>query len=159
MTASRALALVAVLGVAGCGSSSDAPPEIVVLDAFTIAGEDSLAVYLTLANEGGVTQLTGAELVGPDRGRVREITLHQTVDRDGLAIMEDTDAIEVAGGTVTGLDPGRAHLMLEQLTRPVRLGDELHLRLHFASGPDREVTVETVTVDEALARIEEEDQP
>src|SRR5690606_28452389 len=122
-----AVALAVGLGVAACAAGADEPPEVTVVDAYTIPGEGSLAIYLALANEGGGDHIVGASLTGADRGRAEEISLHRTVERAGLSIMEPTERLAVPGDTRTALEPGGGHLMVEGLADEVVLGDQLEL--------------------------------
>lgn len=165
MTARRGLrrgvgaaALAAVL-VAGCWRASAAPPAVEVLDAYTIPGEGSLAVYLTLGNAGGDDAIVGARLRDGAAPRVERITLHRTVERDGRTTMRPAERLEVPGGSATALGPGGGHLMLEGMTSPVALGDSLELTVELDRSGPVDVTVTVVTADEALARLREEDEP
>lgn len=138
---------------AACGSGPEAAPEITVLDAFTIPGEQSLAVYLTLANDGGSDRIVGAELAGGDTGRAQRITLHETVERQGLSVMQPVDHISIPAGTRTALEPGGGHLMLEGLVGAVALGDTLTLTIRFDRSEPLTATVRVITVDAALDRL------
>ena len=144
---------VAALGLGACARSSEAEPAVSVVDAYTIPGEGSLAIYLTLANEGGGDHIVGAALSGPDEGRAERISLHRTVERDGLATMTPTDRLPVPGGTDTALEPGGGHLMVEGLVDPVELGDTFELTVELERSGPLEATVEVIDVDEALARL------
>jgi len=137
----------------GCGASSPDDPAVSVVDAYTIPGEGSLAIYLTLANEGGGDDIVGAALSGPDEGRAERITLHRTVARDGLSTMTPADRLPVAAGARTALEPGAGHLMVEGLQGAVELGDTLQLTLELDRSGPLEATVEVVTVEEALDRL------
>lgn len=139
---------------AGCGGArSQPPPEIEVVDAFATAGDQSIAVYLSLANTGGPDRITAAELTGASAGLAERITLHTSVERDGLSIMEATDSIEVAAAGATGLEPGSGHLMLERLSAPVKVGDELTLRLRLDRSGPLTATVEVIPLGQALDRV------
>ncbi|MGE3621315.1 MAG: copper chaperone PCu(A)C [Acidimicrobiia bacterium] len=146
--------MLAAPALASCGGSTPPEPRVAVVEAFTIPGEGELAVYLSLSNTGGRDEIVGAALVGPDAGRADRITLHAAVERDGLSIMQPAASIEVTADAVTGLDPGRAHLMLEGLDGPVGMGDELQLEIRFRRSAALRATVQVVTADEALERIE-----
>lgn len=136
--------------VAACGGQAQASEsQIEVVDAFTTDASMALAVYLDLDNPGGADRIVGAELVGDSAGLARDVSLHQTAERDGLSIMEPTDAIEVDGGTDDALDPAGAHVMLEDLSRPVAVDDVVEMRLDLDHGDDLAVSVRVVTADEA----------
>jgi copper(I)-binding protein len=86
--------------------------------------------YVTLKNTGTHAQvLTGA--TSPD---FAEVSLHQSVERDGVSQMQPVSQVEIAPGAVLSLAGGGYHLMLEQPTRPLKPGDEVSITLHFAGG-------------------------
>jgi periplasmic copper chaperone A len=86
--------------------------------------------YVTLKNTGTHAQvLTGA--TSPD---FAEVSLHQSVERDGVSQMQPVSQVEIAPGAVLSLTGGGYHLMLEQPTRPLKPGDEVSITLHFAGG-------------------------
>ncbi len=143
-----AVALVALLAA---GRGATAPPsDVTVSDAFTTEGSTALAVYFDLANGGGGDAIVGAEVVGAV-GAVDRVTLHQRGERDGLTIMEPTDAIDIAATSDHALVPAGAHVMLEGLAAPVEHDDVVRLRLDLRRGDDVEVDVRVVTADEAVA--------
>lgn len=143
--------IVALLGVGACSSADEPMPDIAIVDAFMTPGADSAAVYLTIANDGGADDITGAD----SPGNAGSVTLHQSVDRNGLSVMEPADEIEVAGQSTTALDPGKAHLMLEELTRSYEVGDELQLDVTFAKSGTIRTVVQVIEADEALDRLVE----
>lgn len=144
-----ALALTA--GLASCRSSPPSGPSAVeVVDAFSAEGTVAVAIYLQLANPGGPDSIVGADLVGDWSDAADDITLHQTKEEGGLAIMSPTDRIVVAGGTDDALAPSGAHMMLANLDRPVTVSDEIEVRLDFARGDDIVATVRVVTADQAI---------
>jgi len=86
--------------------------------------------YVTLTNTGTRVQLlTGA--TSPD---FAEVSLHHSVQRDGVSQMEPVSRIEIPPGHALRLAAGGYHLMLEQPTRPLKPGDEVSITLHFAGG-------------------------
>ena len=86
--------------------------------------------YVTLTNTGTQLQvLTGA--TSPDFG---EVSLHQSVQRDGVSQMQPVSRVEIPPGRALSLAAGGYHLMLEQPTRLLKPGDEVSITLHFAGG-------------------------
>lgn len=157
--AGSAVALLAGLVLAACSGAAEPAPQVEVVDAFTIPGSGSLAVYLELANAGGPDRIVGAALVGDDRDLTSTITLHETVVRDGLSIMEPSASIDVAGDARTALEPGGGHLMLDDLTEPVALGDQLSLELQLERSGTIPTTVTVVSVEEALSHLDGQAAP
>lgn len=149
--AAVAVALVlAVVVLARPDGPGGPPPRIRVVDAFTMEGTVALAVYLDLANSGGPDEVVGVEVVSGLPGDDPEVTLHQTARRDGLSIMEPTDAIAVDGDTATALTAAGAHLMLEGISGDVTTGDTITLRVDLRRSDDLVVEVRVVTADEAV---------
>lgn len=141
----------ALFAATACSSGGEAGPDITIVDAFMTPGEDTLAVYLTISNDGGEDDITDAAAPGD----AQRVTLHQSVDRNGLSVMEPAEEIDVAAGSTTALDPGKAHLMLEGLTRPYEVGDELQLDVTFAKSGTIRTIVQVIEADEALDRLVE----
>lgn len=151
--------VVAGLVLASCGASA-AEPDLRVVDAFTIPGDRSIAVYLQIDNAGGADRIVDVAVTDDDGDLARSVSLHRTVERDGLAVMEPVDGLTVAADSRTALMPGRGHVMIEGLQRPIAPGDRLTLTVHFDRSPTTEVTVRVITVDEAMAALDsEEDLP
>jgi len=84
--------------------------------------------YVTFKNTGTQPQvLTGA--TSPDFAKV---SLHHSVERDGVAQMDPVSQVEIPPGGVLSFAAGGYHLMLEQPTRPLKPGDGISITLHFA---------------------------
>jgi hypothetical protein len=149
-----AAAAAIALAAAGCSKTPSPPPAITVVDAFTTPGDQSLAVYFSLTNEGGSDRIVAAELAGADAGLAERVTLHATVERNGLAVMEPAERIDVAADSDTALSPGGGHLMLQGITAPVVLGDELELAVIFERSGTVETTVVVVPTEDALGRLQ-----
>jgi copper(I)-binding protein len=73
------------------------------------------------------------------------VTLHRTVNENGLSRMEQQTAWSQKPDTTMVLEPGGYHLMLMQPTRKVLLGDSIGLTLISATGEEFpfELRVET----------------
>ncbi len=67
--------------------------------------------------------------------------LHQSTRDGGMAGMADMDSLALPARRDVALAPGGAHIMLMDLPRALRAGETLHLILHFAHAPDRDVAV------------------
>lgn len=150
----RALVVLTAIATATACTGTEPAPEVRVVDAFTIPGDTALAVYLVLENGGGADHLVGASLAGDDAALAARITLHATEDRGGLSTMVPAERIRVRADEATALGPGGGHLMLEGLTRPVELGDELALTLVFDRGGPMATTVQVIEADAAMDRID-----
>jgi copper(I)-binding protein len=86
--------------------------------------------YVTLKNTGTRVQvLTGA--TSPD---FAEVSLHQSVQRDGVSQMQPVSRVEIPPGGALSLAGSGYHLMLEQPRRPLKPGDQVSITLHFVGG-------------------------
>ncbi|MEV4709007.1 copper chaperone PCu(A)C [Actinoplanes sp. NPDC049316] len=148
MRAPRFLALAAagVLAVspAACGSATEAAdaPQPSASGGFSVrdpwvkaADKGMTAAFGTLVNDGSadVTVVAASSPVSP-------MELHEMAMQDGAMVMRPKQGglVVKAGGSHV-LEPGGDHLMLMNLTRPVRAGDEVTFTLTFADGRTTDV--------------------
>ncbi len=90
------------------------------------------AVYFSIRNQGQAHErLKGIEL--PDGGRAM---LHGSIMQDGIMRMRPLDGIEIPAGDKVALLPGAMHVMLTDLSGPLRKDAKLRLVLRFEqAGP------------------------
>jgi copper(I)-binding protein len=120
------------LWIAASVAAAAAPASIVVSEAWIrwLPANLPAGGYVTLTNTGTQAQvLTGA--TSPDFG---EVSLHHSVQRDGVSQMQPVSRVEIPPGGALSLAAGGYHLMLEQPRRPLKPGDEVSITLHFAGG-------------------------
>lgn len=98
------------------------------------------AVYLTLANTGGISDtITGASV---PESIAREAQLHDVImDGDIMRMRHLEQGIEVQPESKVEFAPSGKHVMLLGLTGPLKLGQEFSLTLHFADADDLSVVV------------------
>jgi copper(I)-binding protein len=95
------------------------------------------AAYLTLRNEGAKPDAL-VEVTTPAAGHAM---LHETtLSADGVARMSHVEALEIPPGGAAILAPGGHHLMLMDLSAPLREGETVALTLRFRSGAEATVT-------------------
>ncbi|WP_306332379.1 copper chaperone PCu(A)C [Streptomyces sp. KL118A] len=144
--AGGAVALTAVLALAGCNDDSDSgsgntakKPELKVSGAYVPEPtmDDMAAGFLTLANDGSADKLTS---VTSDAAGA--VTLHST---KGGAMKEEKSFDVPANGKLAFVSGGN-HLMLEKLKHKPKKGEKVALTLHFQKSDP--ITVE-VPVKEA----------
>ncbi|MEU5964094.1 copper chaperone PCu(A)C [Micromonospora parva] len=140
-------AAVLTMGAAGCGSSdspataqagpsvsTSADPDAGVLgirDPWVKAADTGMtAAFGTLVNDGDSdVTVTGATT------SLSPMELHEMAMKDGAMVMRQKQGgIVIKAGSTHALEPGGDHLMLMNLSRPVRAGDELTFTLTFADG-------------------------
>lgn len=140
----RPAALIGAAVLTACGSSgtpSAAPPGsasaspaagvLTVRDPWVKAADKGMtAAFATLANDGDTdVTITG---VTTDVSRAE---IHEMAMTDGTMTMRQKQGgVVVAARSRAALEPGGDHLMLMDLTRPVRAGDQLDITLTFADG-------------------------
>lgn len=128
LAAAIGLTVASILAVAAGGRAGE--PEVAVGDAHarpSIGAAATAAVYLTLANRGGVAdRLIGAATPVAERG---ELHGHEFVG--DIVKMRRLEAVEVGPGQTVELKSGGRHVMLFGLTTPLNEGDAFPLTLHF----------------------------
>ncbi len=122
---------------------------ITVGEAWAAADDTITAVYFTVDNSGDDDRLVAAATEVADRVSVMGPGVPMPSDGE----IEAGDAVELDIPTgETGLDPGGTHMMLEQLTRPLVVGEEITLTLTFAEAGEVEVAVDVLDWDEVAER-------
>ncbi|MFJ8831915.1 copper chaperone PCu(A)C [Micromonospora aurantiaca] len=111
--------------------ASAAAGVLTVRDPWVKAADKGMtAAFATLANDGDTdVTITG---VTTDVSRAE---IHEMAMTDGkMAMRQKQGGVLVAARSQAALEPGGDHLMLMDLTRPVRPGDQLDITLTFADG-------------------------
>lgn len=88
------------------------------------------AAFMSIVNPGD----TEMKLVTATCEGAGKVELHHVVERDGKKVMEAVPEIPIPAGSHIHLTPGGLHIMLMQLQREFKLGDEVNLELKFAAG-------------------------
>lgn len=103
-----------------------------------MTGENS-AVYLLLHNHTAEDD----ELVGASSDVAASVTLHETMTMQGsdMTEMQPRDSVPLPADGEVEFKPGGLHIMLEGLTRDLKVGDQFDVTLTFKSGLTLKVTV------------------
>lgn len=130
--------VVALLLVVGCGQEHTGDP-IVVRDAWIREPppRSPAAGYLVIENRGG----DPVALVGLATEAAEQTEIHIMEHKDDRMTMRQVAELQILAGEEVALKPGGAHLMLMELRRPLRDGDEVELLLRFGNGTERRVQV------------------
>jgi copper(I)-binding protein len=157
MTARLTAATAAVVALAACAtetprarptatptpSAAAVPAKVIVEDAWVRAttgtkDRSMTAAFMTLTNPGEkAVVLTSA--TSPVAGMVH---LHEMAKAGGRTVMrEKAGGISVAAGSHQHLRPGGLHVMLMDLKRPLKAGDEVAVTLAFSDGTKQALTV------------------
>jgi len=107
---------------------------------------DGTAIYFDLKNTGD-DPITLAEISSPSGAA----SMHESMEHDGMMHMEPLDKQEIKPGTTLTFAPGHKHIMLEQLKKPLKVGDKVKLTLYFAD--DSSTTITVPVADKAVAGI------
>ncbi len=125
-----------LLVVIGCGQEHTGDP-IVVRDAWIREPppRSPAAGYLVIENRGGES----VELVAVATEAAEQAEIHLMEYKDDRMTMRQVAGIQIPAGEEVALKPGAAHLMLMELRRPLRDGDEVELVLRFGDGTERRI--------------------
>ena len=127
-----------LLFVVGCGQEHTGDP-IVVRDAWIREPppRSPAAGYLVIENRGGES----VALVAVATEVAEQTEIHVMEYKNDRMTMRRVAKLEVPAGGEVALKPGGAHLMLMELRRPLRDGDEVELALRFGDGTERRTQV------------------
>ncbi len=142
LVALAVLALAAFAATA-CGDDDGGTNEIAIIEPFGRATLDTASAYFTIKNNGD----TDDALIKASAPIAGMVGLHEVVTEGAETKMQPIDKIDVPAGGETQLKPGGLHVMLEELTQDLKVGDTYTLTLEFESGMtmDVEITVESFT--------------
>jgi copper(I)-binding protein len=142
----RILAILALFLV-GCGGGvGSGEPEIHVDGAWAramplVSGEGEAAtnsaVYLLIRNEGGV----GDRLLAAASEVAERVEIHESKIVNDMMVMEELEGVEILPGSSVELKPGGVHIMLLGILRPLLVGEEFELLLHFQKAGDLSIAV------------------
>ena len=92
----------------------------------------------------------------PDASRA---SVHRSVvDEAGRSTMEPVDQLEVPAGETIEFAPGGLHVMLDEPTRDLQVGDEISLTFTFEVAGDRTLTAPVVEPGASSADMEDDDE-
>jgi copper(I)-binding protein len=115
---------------AGCSPSSG-NPQIEVGSAWvrpSLAGSGASAAYVSIENRGSGDD----RLMGVSTDVAGRVTLHSSTSEGGVARMRPLPkGLTIPAGETVALAPGGNHVMLEQLKRPLKAGEQIPLTLSF----------------------------
>ena len=125
-----------LLAAVGCGQEHTGDP-IVVRDAWIREPppRSPAAGYLVIENRGG----DPVELVAVATEAAAQTEIHVMEYKDDRMTMRRVAKLQVPAGEEVALKPGGTHLMLMELRRPLRDGDEVELALRFDDGKERRI--------------------
>ena len=93
------------------------------------------ALYMSLANG----QSTPDTLRSVDAPIIDSVAIHRTVDTAATATMQHVGPLPIPADTRVTLDPGGTHVMLMNVSRPLRNGERIVLNIDLAQAGLRRV--------------------
>lgn len=135
-----AVLLVCLVGAAPAVSATSLMPEIRVTGAWIrlLPGDLPAGGYMTIANLSDSPR-TLVSVSSEDYGHVM---LHLSMQDSGMSHMKSVDSVSIPAHGEVAFAPGSYHLMLMQRRHPVKVGQVLMLKLHFADGSARVIGFE-----------------
>jgi len=103
----------------------------------TPAGAKVASGYLTIENKGTAPD----RLLGGSSDAAAKVEVHEMATRDGVMTMRPLEGgLPIASATTVKLAPGGYHLMLSDITRPLKPGDTVTITLTFEKAGKKDVT-------------------
>jgi periplasmic copper chaperone A len=101
-----------------------------------VPGSPMAAAYLTLHNAGREPVV----VTGVTSPRIASAMIHETQLSNGQSSMRPHPALRIGAGETVRLAPGGLHIMLEQTSRPLAVGEAVVLTLKLQDGAPLIVT-------------------
>ena len=93
--------------------------------AATAPGQEEGAAYMELSSREGAT------LIGAQSPAAKRVDVHAMSMRGGVMTMRRVDRVEIPPGGKVSLEPGKMHLMLNEIAKPLAPGGSVPIRLTF----------------------------
>jgi periplasmic copper chaperone A len=100
-------------------------------------GVDTTSAYMTLRNTGD----TAVEITGATSPVAGEVTLHTTMNHNGMLHMQHLMSASVPAHGELVFESGGLHLMLAGLNQALVIGAEVELTLQFADGTTQQLSL------------------
>ncbi|QEP44865.1 copper chaperone PCu(A)C [Ectothiorhodospiraceae bacterium BW-2] len=95
------------------------------------------AAYMQLQNHATEED----HLVSATSDVAKVVELHNVRKHSGMMEMYQVKSIGISGGSTTELKPGSYHIMLIDLVKPLKVGDQISLTLNFMNGGAQTITL------------------
>jgi uncharacterized protein YcnI len=120
--------------------------DIVVKQAWsraTPSGAKVASGYLTIENKGPAPD----RLLGGSSDAAAKVEVHEMATRDGVMTMRELEGgLAIAPATTVKLAPGGYHLMLTDITKPLKPGDTITVTLDFEKAGKKAVTLRVLGI-------------
>lgn len=99
-----------------------------------VPGAEVAAAYMTLESTEPAT------LTGASSPAAKAVEIHTMGMKNGVMEMRQIPSLDIKPGQAAKLQPGGLHLMMIDLTQPMKAGDQVEVDLHFSSGKNLKTT-------------------
>lgn len=106
-----------------------------------LPGDLPAAGYFSLVNVSSETMV----LVGAESPAFKRVTMHQSMQENGMAGMKHVPQLTLAPGGRVDFAPGGYHLMLMKRQRPLAVGEEVTVTFLFEDGRRLPVAFQAVS--------------
>jgi copper(I)-binding protein len=136
----RLFLMLLCLFLVGCSSDTD---KLEIQDAWVRPADAGMntAIYFVINNTGEQDRLLKAETI------VAEMTeIHISyLDDSSVMRMEKQESVMIPANQKLAFEPGGLHVMLINLSRDIKIGDQVQLRLHFENKGEITIDVSAET--------------
>ncbi len=94
------------------------------------------AAYMSIINHGSMED----QLLAVQTSAAEVVEIHNVKKENGMMSMYPVKFVDVSAGGSQELKPGGYHMMLIKLVKPLKVGDEVELTLHFKNAGMVKVT-------------------
>jgi periplasmic copper chaperone A len=140
-----AIILTAIAVIAMTRNAESSARDLVVTLAWARAtppGADVGAAYVTIENRGA----TDDRLIGVTSAAAGVVSIHETVEENGIAKMRPLQGIALLAGHTLAMQPGGFHVMLMDLKNPLVEGESVALTLTFEQAGAIEVEADIAAI-------------
>ncbi|MGR6859116.1 copper chaperone PCu(A)C [Aliivibrio salmonicida] len=88
------------------------------------------AIFMTIKNTGNEPRT----LVSASTSAAKKVELHTVIKTDGMMKMREVDTIDISKNSDVMLKPGGLHIMLFELTQPLKEEEFIDVTLNFKNG-------------------------
>ncbi len=120
-------------------ANAQAEPSLKVTEPWvraTVPGSSVAAAYMEL------NSAKPLKFIKAESPAAKAVELHNMTMKDGVMEMKAVEAINVPANGQVALKPGGYHIMLINITKPVKVGDTVPLKLTFESADKKTFTVD-----------------
>lgn len=140
------LAAAAIIALTGCAtgapaseSQATAAETVSVHNAWVKAADDGMSAAFAELENAGSEDVTVSAVTSAASS---DLQLHETVENEAgeMTMREKDGGFVIPAGESLTLEPGGNHIMLMDLAKPIKAGDELSFTLTFSDGSTTEFT-------------------